>query len=170
MAGLEYVITTINDVSKIVMQKYNSTTNFIKINENKNGSVSIWITEITNESTSKMAFNVSQRGRKDNKNISFNVKKDLLSALNVPESAEIKEISNDTTNVRIDFPVGFKDYYKLIEQLLLTSIDSFEPSQKFGCCDKYKECSQAGKCIHNNQFYSKACWYRKNLESGKIFY
>lgn len=170
MARLEHVIEAIDSVSETVMQKYNSTTNFIKVNKNKNGSISIWISEITNENSSKMAFNVSQRGRKGNKNISFNIRKDLLNSLNLPESTEIKEIINDKTNVRIDFPIDFQDYHKLIEELLLLSIDRFEPSQKFGCCDKYKECSQAGKCVHNNQFYSKACWYRKNLEDGKIFY
>lgn len=40
----------------------------------------------------------------------------------------------------------------------------------FGCCSKYIECSNADKCLHEDQLYSTACMYRKNLEAGKNFY
>lgn len=40
----------------------------------------------------------------------------------------------------------------------------------FGCCSYYKKCSDLKKCIHDDQLYSTACMYRKNLESGRIFY
>lgn len=40
----------------------------------------------------------------------------------------------------------------------------------FGCCSRYNECSNARKCIHPDQMYATACDYRKNLESGKVFY
>lgn len=43
-------------------------------------------------------------------------------------------------------------------------------ASSFACCARYEQCSDAKKCIHANQLYSKACEYRKNLESGKIFY
>lgn len=42
-------------------------------------------------------------------------------------------------------------------------------SDMFGCCSKYKECSEAKKCIRNDE-RALACWYRKNLEEGKIFF
>lgn len=40
----------------------------------------------------------------------------------------------------------------------------------FGCCSKYKECSKAEKCLHIDPLYSYGCQYRRNLESGNIFY
>lgn len=40
----------------------------------------------------------------------------------------------------------------------------------FGCCSRYKECSEQERCIHEDQLYATACMYRKNLESGKNFY
>lgn len=40
----------------------------------------------------------------------------------------------------------------------------------FGCCSAYIKCSDAGKCVHENKLYSKACIYRTNLDQGKIFY
>ncbi|MBQ8574790.1 MAG: hypothetical protein IJ447_01935 [Clostridia bacterium] len=40
----------------------------------------------------------------------------------------------------------------------------------FGCCSRYKECSNAGKCIHPDILYATACMYKKNLDEGKVFY
>lgn len=41
---------------------------------------------------------------------------------------------------------------------------------RFGCCDLYVQCSDAKKCIHKDQSYARNCWYRANLENGRIFY
>ena len=40
----------------------------------------------------------------------------------------------------------------------------------FGCCSRYRQCSDAGACIIPNLDYSKSCLYRKSLEAGNIFY
>ena len=40
----------------------------------------------------------------------------------------------------------------------------------FGCCSRYKQCSQVGKCIHPDMLYATACMYKQNLDSGKVFY
>lgn len=45
-----------------------------------------------------------------------------------------------------------------------------KPVNRFGCCSQYQKCSQAGKCLHENQYYAKGCYYRENLENGKAFY
>lgn len=58
------------------------------------------------------------------------------------------------------------DMNKLVEDMFFNAIN-FE---KFGCCYKYKECSDAKKCLHEDLLYSTGCLYRKNLENGKIFY
>ncbi len=42
--------------------------------------------------------------------------------------------------------------------------------ERFGCCSRYEQCSDAKKCIHPDFILSRACSYRKNLENGKIFY
>jgi hypothetical protein len=49
----------------------------------------------------------------------------------------------------------------------INSLFQFDP---IGCCGKYNECSDAGICLHEDLIYSSCCMYRKNLESGKIFY
>lgn len=47
---------------------------------------------------------------------------------------------------------------------------SQEASSAFGCCSKYRECSDVGKCLIAHQEYSNSCQYRNNLEKGNIFY
>ena len=82
-------------------------------------------------------------------------------------------IESDKDFFRIDpndFIRAVKDdeegFAKLASQICVDAM-SFP---KFGCCSKYKQCSDAGKCIHEDLLYSSACEYRRNLEAGKIFY
>ncbi len=64
--------------------------------------------------------------------------------------------------------IYLRDY---IKRLIIYSVDNYNPKvDTFGCCAKYNECSNAGRCLHENLLYSKACAYRKNLEAGLIFY
>ncbi len=79
-------------------------------------------------------------------------------------------MKSSSQHICLDFSTEKNDFKPIIKELLDCAISTFEPSDKFGCCDKYIECSNAKKCLHNNLFYAKACYYRKNLESGKIFY
>lgn len=57
-------------------------------------------------------------------------------------------------------------FRKAVDYLISTQ----KPSHLFACCSKYKECSQAGKCLHEHPYYSKGCYYRENLENGRVFY
>ena len=40
----------------------------------------------------------------------------------------------------------------------------------FGCCSRFRSCSDEKRCLISQLEYSSHCSYRKNLESGKIFY
>ena len=81
-----------------------------------------------------------------------------------------KKRKSDIKNTYIAFDELDEEAVQFIKSIAIYYVNNFEPSDKFGCCSKYKECSNAKKCLHENLFYSKACWYRKNLESGKIFF
>lgn len=40
---------------------------------------------------------------------------------------------------------------------------------EFGCCSKWEECGQTGKCLHIDQLYATACQYQKLLKrTGKF--
>lgn len=49
-------------------------------------------------------------------------------------------------------------------------VEEYEPADHFGCCSQYVECSDANRCLHKDFIRSKSCYYKKNLESGRIFY
>ena len=40
----------------------------------------------------------------------------------------------------------------------------------FGCCSHYVQCSEKGNCLFMGNEDYQGCYYRKNLDSGKIFY
>lgn len=42
--------------------------------------------------------------------------------------------------------------------------------KQFDCCHRFKECSDAKKCIHPDKAFALDCGYRKILKSGRIFY
>lgn len=62
-------------------------------------------------------------------------------------------------------------YFEFIELCVRFSLENYiSTAGKFGCCGRYKECSEVKKCIHPNKLYSTICEYRKHLESGEVFY
>lgn len=42
--------------------------------------------------------------------------------------------------------------------------------EKFGCCNDFIACSDARMCLHQDDRFYNGCYYRKNLEAGRIFY
>lgn len=45
-----------------------------------------------------------------------------------------------------------------------------ESVESFGCCARYKECSDEIKCLHPDIKFAKGCIYKTHLENGRIFY
>lgn len=42
--------------------------------------------------------------------------------------------------------------------------------EPFGCCNDFERCSDALECLHKLDPDYSGCYYRKNLEAGRIFY
>lgn len=57
-----------------------------------------------------------------------------------------------------------------INKIIADHIENLFPEETFGCCNLYVSCSDKKKCLHSDPFHARGCMYRKNLESGKIFY
>lgn len=70
----------------------------------------------------------------------------------------------------VSVQMSFSDEVSFFSNALDYLVKTVKPTHKFGCCSKYKECSAANRCLHENQFYSKGCYYRDNLENGMNFY
>ena len=95
------------------------------------------------------------------------------------DSAGLKGYLSDDGYVYADgfFRITFEDFTLLckkeaekIKKILTKIFISCLSFPAFGCCDKYALCSKKGHCLHEDLVYATACQYRKNLESGKIFY
>lgn len=43
-------------------------------------------------------------------------------------------------------------------------------TETFACCNSFLQCSDAMKCLHEKDRTYNGCYYRKNLEAGRIFY
>ena len=43
-------------------------------------------------------------------------------------------------------------------------------TETFACCNSFVQCSDAKACLHAKDRNYNGCYYRKNLESGRIFY
>ena len=85
---------------------------------------------------------------------------DLPNDVQFNEKAKWVKISKDSDSL-------MSYLVKLVENAL----DNYtSKAGSFACCARYEECSDAKRCTHPNQLYSTACAYRKNLDSGKIFY
>lgn len=54
--------------------------------------------------------------------------------------------------------------------MLVRCIKASCSTGSFGCCSQYEKCSDNGRCVHENPFYSLGCIYRSHLENGEIFY
>lgn len=160
--GLAYIINLINAE---IISTHNAPLDFFVLKDNKNGSQSVWIKEPVTQMTKKLAFNY-----KVGKKHTITIKDMVLNKLKVPVNAELRKRKSDKKNTYVEFNELNEETIQFIKSIAIYYVNNFEPSDKFGCCGKYIECSKVGKCIHENKFYAKACWYRKNLESGKIFY
>lgn len=43
-------------------------------------------------------------------------------------------------------------------------------AEPFGCCNDFVRCSDARGCLYPKERFALRCYYRQNLEAGRIFY
>ena len=44
------------------------------------------------------------------------------------------------------------------------------PGERFDCCSRYAECSDARACVHPDIGFTKNCIYHYSLDAGRVFY
>lgn len=94
--------------------------------------------------------------------ISFNSRYTKLQAV---FANDIYSIASEPTFIRIDLN-AFLEYpdsatlSKVLNEIFLSSF-SFPT---FGCCSRYKECSNEHQCVHPDLLYATACMHRKIIE------
>ena len=82
-----------------------------------------------------------------------------------------KKNASDGTNIRVQIS---KDDERLINFVIENTeygLNNYSSkAAKFGCCSRFKLCSDAKKCVHPNKIYAHACMYYQHLREGRIFY
>ncbi len=72
------------------------------------------------------------------------------------------------------FPIACdKDTATAYEEMIFAVYEQYKSGvvgERFGCCNDFVRCSDALECLHKDNPEYNGCYYRKNLESGRIFY
>lgn len=171
-ASPEYkmLIDIINRIIKEAENKYLLPSDFLTQIQNQDSN-SLWIVEPMTKKQSQMILAFRTRGKKNAKYIRITLKRNAAYLSSHPSSAQLLFDENNNSVCYLDVhTVQDNELISFLRKVIFEKVEGFEPTEKFGCCDLYRECSAAKKCIHRDLFYARACWYRKNLESGKIFY
>ena len=114
-----------------------------------------------------IVLNIKERGA----NLELLIDKVRYGNIGAPIGTEIKELKSDDIYMHVIIPANHAELANYIKKNAKYAYVNYQPKvARFGCCGNYKECSNAKKCIHENKLYSKACFYRENLEAGRIFY
>ena len=86
-------------------------------------------------------------------------------------TGELKSPKDASPFYNVSVPLEKTLASQYVKALILERLAVYSTRESpFGCCGLFERCSDAGRCLHDNQFYSTACSYRHNLEQGRIFY
>lgn len=95
--------------------------------------------------------------------------KKIITALQIEIPSDSKGLKNPKGFFKI-FSESAESGLSLLERVLQNFIDNYIPTERFGCCHRYIQCSDALQCIAPDKLHARGCYYRENLENGKIFY
>ena len=151
-----------NIVNKIC-EKQNVDNKHISINETAIGGYSVWIHEPSTRKATVRVFKLTKKLTKKIQRYEVEVYNKRLDFFELPANITVSK------NV-IHFPIDCNNLEQFLTYVFDYELKKFEPSEKFGCCSKYVSCSDNLKCLHNDTFYARACYYKKNLDNGNIFY
>lgn len=87
----------------------------------------------------------------------------------LPDGAVVSRTKADENSIRIAIQ-SYEDILKYVETLRTILSRLCRRHCEIGCCSRYVQCSDAGKCIHPDPKFALSCWYQQNLRDGKIFY
>lgn len=155
----------INNIISSVCESQEVDTKYVACREIKNG-YSVWIREPIDLKDNCRVFSITIKN-KSTPIYSVEIIQKRIDSVPIPDGATLDDSSQKPI---VLFPFDNSHIRQYLTDVLAYSLKHFEPSEKFGCCGKYVECSDSKKCLHCNTFYAKACYYRKNLDAGRIFY
>lgn len=125
----------------------------------------------TKENQSNLGRNSVVMNIQDAEDLELLIRNKQFSEIPLPPTATVKQITSDKNFIHVIFSKNDNNIFSYIYENIIYCLKHYESKAKpFGCCSKFKQCSDAKKCIHENKLYSMACSYRRNLDAGRIFY
>ena len=103
--------------------------------------------------------------------VSYIVCIDAASITHQTDSEIAYSIINNVKDFRFEWNLEFdKEAFIFIVHKIADYLRSSVTVQRFGCCNRFIQCSDARRCLYFDCFDALGCYYRENLESGRIFY
>lgn len=154
--NIEQIIHDVND--SIILQKDLKQSDIL-YKSNSDSSISVLLRNVLMYKIDSKSIN------------SVIIKENTLKQFNLPCGSKSEKINSSNGFTKIIFlpQVNIEDIKKLFAEIIEYNIFNFS-TDFFGCCALYETCSNEKKCIHSDKLYATGCFYRRNLESGKIFY
>ena len=103
------------------------------------------------------------------KKCTFSANKTYFKDFYISGCTKFKEINSPQDFIEFEFE-NIDMFWKSFKSVLNAFVKDYVPPEHFGCCHRYVECSDARKCIAPDQIHAKGCYYKENLENGRIFY
>ena len=178
----ENISNDLKEIIHTVCQRNNVDERYLSIEELKD-SYSVWILEPLElesngvKTKSDRCFKISRTPKCIKIEYLFQRKEHIAKpddAIEKIYNSKIKDKETGTVTTKKtfchQFDLNSESVIPYLTNILEYALQHYEPSDRFGCCSKFVACSDAEKCLHANNFYARCCWYRKNLEAGRIFY
>lgn len=87
------------------------------------------------------------------------------------EKHTTKILKSESQKIHVYFDYDSNSLMEFVDRHVRYSVANYtSKASSFGCCSRFRACSDAKKCVHENKLYSKACMYRIHLDAGEIFY
>lgn len=136
---------------------------------NRDDSISIWIKEPVTDKRSmlcKIAANA------DGYCYNVSVKGNTIESKADIEYCSMQKRTSKAGKVTQEIQIPFSECHtiRILYKILYACISNYRPSERFACCHLYMQCSDMKQCVSEDKIYSNACWYKRNLMQGKIFY
>lgn len=107
------------------------------------------------------------RIRMRKKNWYIQISDSILDVL--PDKTPVSRVKSAPGMIRIKI-TSCEDILLYVQALRMHLEQLCSKCRTIGCCSRYELCSDARSCVHTDPEVAIKCWYRSNLQAGRVFY
>ena len=125
------------------------------------------------EKRNSVVFRVEEKElKKEDKTVlEVIMNKGQYDSLYKPNVLSMNQRESEPDVIRLRFEMDSPEFIEYVKENTRYRVKYYTSKEAtFSCCSRFVECSDAKKCLHPNKLFAQACYYKHNLESGRIFY